>query len=125
MSALPPCEMLEESGVRRRVDVVEPRAIGPQNLAAHLVTERQPEELLHRLGKRAVGVRVVGRDDEIVGAHLVDDVDRRLLVDVERDVALTLEILARQELELMLAARAELLPLVVEPPEPPVKPAGR
>src|SRR5881409_57219 len=125
MSAFPPVEMLEETRVRRRVDVVEPRAIAPEDLAAYLVAERQPEELLHCLRERAVRVRVVGRDDEIVGAHLVDDVDRRLLVDVERDVALTLEILARQHRKLMLAPRPELLPLVVEPPEPPVEPAGR
>src|SRR6266568_1104478 len=45
-----------------RVDVVEARAVGPQDLAAHVVAERQPEELLHCLGERAVGVRVVGRD---------------------------------------------------------------
>src|SRR3989442_252954 len=70
-------------------------------------------------------MRIVGRDDEVVGAHLVHDVDRRLLVHVERDVALTLEVFARQHRELVLAARAELLPLVVEPPEPPVEqPAG-
>src|SRR5262249_15848016 len=39
------------------------------------------------------------------------------------DVALALEVLARQHLELVLAARPELLPLVVEPPEPPGEPA--
>src|SRR5437773_9801417 len=123
MSAFPPCELLEESRVRRRVDVVEPRAIAPENLAAHIVAERQSEELLHRLGERPDRVRIVGRDDEIVAAHLVDDVDRRLLVHAERDVALALEALAREQRELMLAARAELLPLVVEPPEPPGEPA--
>src|SRR5439155_819297 len=105
-------------------DAVEPRAVVPEDLAAHLVAERQTEELLHRLRKRAVGVRIVGRDHEVVGAHLLDDVDRRLLVHVERDVALALEVLARQHRELVLAAGAELLPLVVEAPQPPVEPAG-
>src|SRR5262249_56906023 len=54
-----------------------------------------------------------------------DGVARRLLVDVERDVTLALEVLARQHLELVLAAWTELLPLFVEPPEPPGEPAGR
>src|SRR5436190_3095479 len=116
-------EVLRQPGGGRG-DVVEARAVLPQDLAADLRTERQAEEFVHRVGKRAVGMRIVGRDDEVVGAHLVHDVDRRLLVHVERDVALTLEVFARQHRELVLAARAELLPLVVEPPEPPVEPAG-
>src|SRR5262245_54495945 len=106
-------------------DLVEPRAIVPEDLPAHLDAERQPEELVHRLGKRAVGVRIVRRHHEVVGAHLVDDVDRRPLVDVERDVALALPVLARRHRELTLAARAELLPLVVQPPQPPVEPSRR
>src|SRR5258705_3989428 len=109
---------------RRRFDVVEARAVVPEDLAADLIAERQAEKLLHRLGKRAVGMRIVGRDHEKVGAHFIDDVDRRLLVDIERDVALALEVLAGQHRQLMLAARAELLPLVIEPPEPPVEPSG-
>src|SRR5262244_2850966 len=40
------------------VDVVEAGAVVPQDLAANLVAERQSEELLHRLGKRAVGMRI-------------------------------------------------------------------
>src|SRR6266850_3888816 len=106
---------------RRRLDVVEARTVFPEDLAARLVTQRQPQKLLHRLGERAVGVRIVGRDDEVVGAHLVDDVDRRRLVHVERDVALTLEVLARRHRELVLAAGAELVPLIVEAPQPPVE----
>src|SRR2546428_1795444 len=105
-------------------DVVEARAVVPEDLAAHIVAEWQPEELLHRLGKRAVGVRIVGRANEVLGAHFVADVDRRLLVHVERDVALALEVFARRHRQLVLAAGAELLPLVVEPPQPPVEPAG-
>src|SRR5215470_20067848 len=97
----------------RLVDLVEARAIVPEDLATDLGAERQTEELLHCLGKRAVGVRIVGRDHEVVRAHLVDDVDRRLLVHIERDVALPPEVLARRHRELMLAARTELLPLVV------------
>src|SRR5262245_42525696 len=41
-------------GPRGRVDMVEAGAIVPQDLAADLVGERQPEELLHRLRERAV-----------------------------------------------------------------------
>src|SRR5438093_1547525 len=111
-------------GGRRRVDVVETRAVVPEDLAADLIAERQSEKLLHRLGKRAVGMRIVGRDHEEVGAHLVDDVDRRLLVHVERDVALAIAQFAGKHRQLMLAARAELLPLVIEPPQPPVEPSG-
>src|SRR5688572_28756331 len=61
-------------------DGIEPRAVVPQDLAALLVVERQPEELRRRLGERAVGVRVVTRDDEVVRAHLVDDLHSRLFV---------------------------------------------
>ena len=61
-------------------------------------------------------MRIVARHDEIFGTHLVDDIDGRLLVDVERDVALPLEIVARRHGQLVLAARAKLLPLIVEPP---------
>src|SRR4030095_6839510 len=49
---------------------------------------------------------------------------RRLLVHIERDVALTLEVFAGWHRQLMLAAGAELLPLVIEPPQPPVEPAS-
>src|SRR5207244_4065108 len=61
---------------RRGFDAVEPRAIVPQDLAPLLVAERQAEELLDRLGERAVGVRIVARYDKISRAHLVDDIDR-------------------------------------------------
>src|SRR6266508_2274953 len=111
-------------GGRRSVYVVEARAIVPEDLAADLTAERQSEKLLHRLGKRAVGMRIVGRDHEEVGSHPVDDVDRRLLVHIERDVALALEVFAGQHRQLMLAAGAELLPLVIDPPQPPVEPSG-
>src|SRR6185295_19908513 len=86
-------DVLRQGG-RRRVDVVEACAIVPEDLAANVMAERQSEKLLHRLGKRAVGMRIVGRDHEEVGAHLVDDVDRRLLVHIEGDVALALEVFA-------------------------------
>src|SRR5215467_5594847 len=69
-------------------------------------------------------MRVVGRHDEIVRPELLDDIDRGLLVGVERQIALPFEIFARWQRQLMLAARAELFPLIVEPPEPPVEPAG-
>src|SRR6516165_12263840 len=69
-------------------------------------------------------MRVIGRHDEIARPELLDDVDRGLLVSVERQIALPFEILARRQRQLALAARAKLLPLVVEPPEPPIEPAG-
>src|SRR3989475_7781797 len=115
--------VLRQGGCRR-LDVVEARAIVPEDLAANLVAERQPEELLHRLGERAVGMGIVGRDHEVAGSHLVDDIDRRLFVHIEGDVALALEVFARQHRQLMLAAGPELLPLVIEPPQPPAEPSG-
>src|SRR5262249_28739132 len=109
----------------RAGDAIQARAVVPQYLAPLLVLQRQAEELLYRLGECAVGVRVIARHNEIFRAHLVDDVDGRLFVDIERDVALALEIFARGHRQLELAARPELLPLVVEPPQPPVHPARR
>src|SRR5262245_4070121 len=106
-------------------DAVEARAVVPQYFSPLVVVQLQAEELLDRLGERAVGVRIVARHHEVLGAHLLDDVHRRLLVHVERDVALALEVLARRHLQLVLAAGPELLPLVVEPPQPPVQPPGR
>src|SRR5262249_60841883 len=41
-----------------------------------------------------------------------------------RYVATALQILTRQQPELVLEARADRLPLVVQPPEPPVEPSG-
>src|SRR5438046_3387747 len=46
-----------------------PISIVPEDLAANLVAERQPEELLHRLGERAVGMGIVGRDHEVAGSR--------------------------------------------------------
>jgi len=73
-------------GHRRGFDRVETGAIVPQDLAPLLVAERQAEKLLDRLGKGAVGMRVVGRNDKVFRSELVDDADGRLLVDVERDI---------------------------------------
>src|SRR5580692_7034422 len=109
----------------RGFDRVEPGAIVPQDLAPGLAAQWQAEELLDRLREGAVGVRIVRRHHEIFGADLVDDIYRRLLVDIERDVALALEVLARQHRQLTLAAGSEFLPLIVEPPQPPVEPPRR
>src|SRR5690606_9257885 len=109
----------------RRLDRVKPSAVVPEDLAPLLIAERQTQELLDRLGESAVRVRVVAGDDEILRAELVDRVYRRLFVDVQRDVALTLEIFARRHRQLHLAARTELLPVVVQAPQPPVQPSGR
>src|SRR5215471_10151024 len=105
-------------------NAVEPGAVVPQDLAPGRVIERQGEKFFHGLGKGPVRMRVIGRYDEIVRPELLDDIDRGLLVGVERQIALPFEIFARWQRQLMLAARAELFPLVVEPPEPPVEPAG-
>src|SRR5262249_25486195 len=110
---------------RRRWDAVEPGAIVPQDLAVLFAGELEPEELLDRLWESAVGMRVVARHDEIVRADLVYGLDRGFLVDIESDVALPLEIFARRHRQLPLAARAEFLPLVVEPPQPPMQPTSR
>src|SRR4029077_2775514 len=93
----------------RGFDRVEPGAIVPQDLAPGLAAQWQAEELLDRLREGTVGVRIVRRHHEIFGADLVDDIYRRLLVDIERDVALALEVLARQHRQLTLAAGAAVL----------------
>ena len=80
---------------------------------------------MHRFWEGAVGMRVVGRHDKVFGPDLVDDIDSRFLADVERDIALAPEVFARQHRDLALAARSELLPLIVEPPEPPIEPPRR
>src|SRR5262250_2300389 len=72
-------------GPSLRREAVEARAVVPEDLSTHLVPERQPEELLHRLGKSAVGVGIVGGHHEVVGPHLLHDIDRRFLVRVECD----------------------------------------
>jgi hypothetical protein len=75
----------------RRSDVVETRAIFPEDLAPLFVIRRQAEELLDGFGEGAVGIRIVRRDDKILWPHLVDEIDGRLLVDLEGDIALALE----------------------------------
>ena len=67
----------------RCLDRVEARAIVPKNLATRLVAERQTEELLHRLGKGAVGMGVVARYDKVFGPQFADDIDGWLLIDIK------------------------------------------
>src|SRR6201987_3906607 len=111
-------------GTGRRRDSVQPSAIIPQDFLALFGSERQPEELLPRLREGSVRMRVVARHDEIFRPQVIDRVHRRLLVDIERDVALPPEVLAWQHRQRAFATRAELLPLVVKPPQPPRQPAG-
>src|SRR5260370_33223876 len=108
---------------RRRLDLVQARAILPQDLAALIVAQRQAEELLERLGECAVGMWIVSRADKVFRSDLPDHFDRRLLVDIKSDVTLALEVLARHHRKLLLASRADLFPMVVKAPGPPADPS--
>src|SRR4051812_6711851 len=68
-------------------------------------------------------MRIVTRYDEILRTHFVDRLDSGLLVDVERDIALPLEVLARRHAQFVFAAGTIFLPLIIEAPQPPVQPS--
>src|SRR5262249_44302620 len=108
---------------RRPVQVVEPRAVVPQDLRLRLVRHAlERDELLDRVWEQPVRVRIVGRDDDRVVADRLHDLAQHLLVRVGRHVALTVEVLAGQRADLHLGSGAELLPRFIESPEPPRKP---
>src|SRR6267143_2139075 len=105
---------------------VQPRAVVPQDLRFRLIAHAlAPDELLDGGREEAVGVRVIGGHDDVVVADRVHHMPQDLLVGVRRDVALPEELLARECGYLHLRAGAELLPGLVEAPEPPGEPAAR
>src|SRR6266850_1528447 len=114
------------SSLRPLADVVEPRAVVPEDLGLRLVAHAlERDELVHGLREQPVGVRVVGRDDDVVVADRLHHLPQHLLVGVGGHVALAIEVFAGKSGDLHLGARAELLPRLVEPPEPPRQPAAR
>src|SRR5512134_2645405 len=77
------------------VMVIEPDAIVPQNLFLRLLTDWNGEELVQGVGPAAVDVRIVRRNNDIIVAHVVDDILHQRLVDIDGDEALLFEIFAR------------------------------
>jgi len=92
------------------LDRIEAGAVVPQDLTALLVRQRQTEKLFDCLREGAVRMWVVARHYKIFRTQLIDDIYSRLLVDVERDIALALEVFARHRRNLPLATGPEFLP---------------
>src|SRR5438105_1392047 len=80
-------------------DLVEARAVVPQDLALLLVGERQLQERVHRLGVARVPMRVVRRKDELIAAELLDREPRWILIGLYGNPALPLEVLTRRLVE--------------------------
>src|SRR5215470_14898762 len=82
---------------RRRIarESIQAGAVVPEDLPLAVLGERELEEVGGRLGVLGVVVRVVGREDERVGAAALDRGERRVLVALDGDEGLPEEVLAR------------------------------
>src|SRR5262249_57447198 len=97
------------------LELVEPRAVVPEDLALRLLRRiRQLEESVDRVRVARVVVRPVGRHDEIVVADLGHHVLRQLLFGLDGDEALAPEQLRRER---VLPAQ-----LLLSPPLPALLP---
>src|SRR5438477_253585 len=93
---------------------VEARTVVPEDLRLRLSAHAfERDELVDGLGEQSVGVRVVGRDDDVVVTDRLHHLPEHPLVGVGGDVALPVEVLAREPADLHLGAGAELLPRLV------------
>src|SRR5205823_2344490 len=109
-----------------RGERVEARAVVPEDLRLRLRAHAfERDELVDGLGEQSVGVWVVGRDDDVVVTDRLHHLPEHPLVGVGGDVALPVEVLAREPADLHLGTGAELLPRFVQTPEPPGQPAAR
>src|SRR5437867_9624713 len=70
------------------------RAVVPEDLALALVGDRELHERLDRLRILGVEVGPVGREDDGVVAHVIDDLFHEVLVGLHGHEALALEVLA-------------------------------
>src|SRR5205085_9433263 len=68
------------------------RAVVPEDRALRGVGQRELQEALDAARILAVGVREVGGEHDVVDADQIEDALDRLLVTLDRDVALTLEV---------------------------------
>src|SRR5581483_1765586 len=79
----------------RDAHAIQRRAVVPEDLALVLVGDRKLQERIDRVRIAGIHVGIVGRVDDVVATHVVDDALDGLFVRIHRDVALPLEILAR------------------------------
>src|SRR5262245_41170598 len=108
----------------RSAEVVEPRAVVPEDLPLAGFREGQLQEQVRRLREVRIRVRIVGREDERVVAQALDDPLDLVLVGIDADEALALEVLAGRRLELRGLAALRHLPVLVEAPQEPRQPAA-
>ena len=104
--------------------VVEPRAVVPEDPPFARLRQRQLEEDVGRLREVRVRVRVIGREYQRVVAELLDHPLDLVLVRVHADEALAPEILAGRRLQLRRLAALRHCPVLVEPPQEPRQPAA-
>lgn len=101
---------------------IQPCAVVPQNFSPLRVIQWQSQKLMHGVGERAIGMRVIRRHYKIFRAHFLHHIHRRFFIGIERDIALPLEVPAGRHAQLHLTAGAVFLPLVIQTPQPPVDP---
>ena len=74
---------------------VEAGAVVPEDLSQAVSGEIEGEEHLHGLGVAAVGVGIVGGEDDVVVAKIVDGILAGRFVGLDRGEALAFEVLRR------------------------------
>src|SRR2546430_11514782 len=100
------------------------RAVVPEDLALALVGDRELHERLDRLRILGIEVGPVGREDDGVVAHVIDDLFHEVLVGLHGHEALALEVLAGLHGEQRVRTPERHLVVLVQTPEEEGHPAA-